>query len=76
MSSMKVFYEPSTKLLTVFWKEPTQNQISSELGDGIIQIKDEETGEPIGIEFLSYHPGDPRLGIMVFTDAQLDDGSY
>ena len=61
MAQVKVFYEPETELLTVFWQPPRQEQISTELGDGVILIKDSLTGEPIGIEILSYHPGDDRI---------------
>ena len=38
------------ELLTVFWQPLRKNQIATELGDGMILIKDENTGEPIGIE--------------------------
>ncbi len=61
MAQIKVFYEPETELLTVFWQSPRKEQISTELGDGVILIKDSTTGEPIGIEILSYHPGDHRF---------------
>jgi hypothetical protein len=61
MAQVKVFYEPETQLLTVFWHPPRKEQISTELGDGVILIKDAETGEPIGVEILSYRPGDDRL---------------
>lgn len=61
MAQVKVFYEPETELLTVFWQPPRKEQISTELGDGVILIKDSLTGEPIGIEILSYHPGDDRF---------------
>jgi uncharacterized protein YuzE len=61
MAQVKVFYEPETELLTVFWQSPRKNQISTELDDGIILIKDSETGEPIGVEILSYQPGDSRF---------------
>ena len=61
MAQVKVFYEPETELLTVFWQPPRKAQISTELGDGIILIKDSATGEPIRIEILSYHPGDYRF---------------
>ncbi len=60
MAQVKVFYEPETELLTVFWQSPRKEQISTELGDGVILIKDSLTGEPIGIEILSYHPEDDR----------------
>ena len=61
MAQVKVFYEPETELLTVFWQPPRKEQISTELGDGVILLKDSLTGEPIGIEILSYHPGDDRI---------------
>lgn len=61
MAQVKVFYKPETELLTVFWQLPTQEQVSTELGDGVILIKDSTTGEPIGLEILSYHPGDNRF---------------
>lgn len=61
MAQVKVFYEPETELLTVFWQTPRKEQISTELGNGVILIKDSTTGEPIGVEILSYHPGDNRF---------------
>lgn len=47
MAQIKVFHEPETELLSVFWKVPRSNQIATELGDGVILIKDEAIGEPI-----------------------------
>jgi hypothetical protein len=61
MAQIKVFYEPETELLSVFWQVPRKSQIATELGDGVILIKDEVSGEPIGLEVLSYHPGDDRF---------------
>ncbi len=61
MAQIKVYYEPEMELLTVFWQSPRKNQICTELGDGVILIKDEITGQPIGVELLSYRPGDARL---------------
>ncbi|AUS99136.1 hypothetical protein CLI64_01275 [Nostoc sp. CENA543] len=61
MAQIKVFYEPEMELLSVFWQVPRKNQIATELGDGVILIKDGVSGEPIGIEVLSYHPGDDRF---------------
>jgi hypothetical protein len=61
MAQIKVFYEPEMELLTVFWQTPRINQICTELGDGVILIKDAITGEPLGLELLSYHPGDSRF---------------
>jgi hypothetical protein len=61
MAQVKVFYEPERELLTVFCQEPRESQLCTELDDGIILIKDEKTGEPIGLELLSYRPGDARF---------------
>ncbi len=41
MAQVKVFYEPETELLTVFWQQPRKEQICTELGDGVILIKKE-----------------------------------
>lgn len=61
MAQVKVFYEPETELLTVFWQEPRKNQVCTELDEGVILIKDGRTGEIIGMEVLSYKPGDERF---------------
>lgn len=61
MAQIKIFYEPDTELLSIFWQSPRKNQIATELGNDIILFKDSETGEPIGLEILSYHPGDDRI---------------
>ena len=61
MAQVKIYYEPEMELLTVFWQAPRKNQIATELGDGVILIKDETTGEPIGMELLSYYPSDNRF---------------
>jgi hypothetical protein len=71
MAQIKVFYEPETELLTVFWQTPRKTQISSELGDGVILIKDSTTGEPIGLEILSYRPGDKRFDAVSVELGQL-----
>jgi hypothetical protein len=61
MAQVTIYYEPEMELLTVFWQTPRKNQIATELGDGIILFKDEDTGEPIGMELLSYLPSDNRF---------------
>lgn len=61
MAQIKVFYEPETELLSVFWQNPRKNQIATELGDGVVLLKDGVSGEPIGLEVLSCHPGDARF---------------
>ena len=52
MAQVKIYYEPEMELLTVFWQAPRKNQICTELGNGIILIKDANNGEPIGMELL------------------------
>jgi len=61
VAQVKIYYEPELELLTVFWQSPRKQQIVTELGDGVLLIKDEETGEPIGMELLSYRPKDDCL---------------
>ena len=61
MAQIKVFYEPEMELLTVFWQSPRPDQVCAELGDGVILIKDAQSGEPLGLELLSYRPGDARF---------------
>jgi len=61
MAQVKIFYEPERELLTVFWQAPRRRQVCTELDDGVVLIKDEDTGEPIGLELLSYRPGDARF---------------
>ena len=61
MAQVTIYYEPEMELLTVFWETTRKNQIATELGDGIILFKDEDTGEPIGMELLSYLPSDNRF---------------
>jgi uncharacterized protein YuzE len=69
MAEIKVYYEPETELMTIFWQRPKKNQICSEMDDGLILIKDAETNEPIGIEILTYKPEDDRIsGISLFID--------
>lgn len=61
MAHLRVFYEPDAELLTIFWRDPRTDQIATELDDGVVLVKDGATGEPIGMELLSYRPGDSRF---------------
>jgi hypothetical protein len=61
VAHIKIFYESEAELLTVFWQAPRQDQMRTELGAGVILIKDSRTGEPIGLEVLSYRPDDARF---------------
>ena len=61
MAQVKIYYEPDMELLTIFWQSPRKNQVATELGDGVVLLKDDQTGQPIGVELISYRPGDARL---------------
>jgi hypothetical protein len=61
MAQVKIYYEPDMELLTVFWQSPRKNQVATELGDGVVLFKDDLTGQPLGVELMSYRPGDARL---------------
>ena len=55
----------------MFWQTPRPEQICTELDDGVVLIKDSRTGQPIGIELLSYKPGDARFdGVAVELSSQ------
>ena len=71
MTQVKIYYEPEMELLTVFWQAPRTNQICTELGNGIILIKDADNGEPIGMKLLSYHPSDKRFDSVSIEMGQL-----
>ena len=72
MAQVKVYYEPAMELLTLFWQAPRPNQICTELGDGAILMKDATTGQPIGLELLSYRPGDERFDAVSVEVGQGD----
>ena len=72
MTQIKVYYEPETELLKIFWQSPRKNQICTELDNGVILIKDSTTDEPIGVEILSYRPGDNRLDSVSVEMGQMD----
>lgn len=55
----------------MFWQSPRKNQIGTELGDGVILLKDDVSGEPIGVEVLSYRPGDARFDAVSVELGQL-----
>ena len=66
MTKIKIYYEPETELLSLFWQNLRKNQICTELDNGVILIKDSTTDEPIGIEILSYQLGSDRLSTYTY----------
>jgi len=63
MAQIKIYYEPETEFLTVFWQNSRKNQICTELDNGVILIRDSTTDKPIDVEILSYYLGGDRLNI-------------
>ena len=56
MARIKVIHDPIGETLTVYWGEPSPNQICEETGEGVLLIKDAQTQEVIGFERLYFHP--------------------
>ncbi len=61
MDKLKVYYEPETELLTIFWRDPSPNQLGIELDEDIVLFKDPATESVLGIELIGFREGDPRL---------------
>jgi hypothetical protein len=61
MAPLKIFYEPDTELLTLFWQAPSVEQLCQELEDDMVLIQDEATGQSLGLEMWAYQVGDRRL---------------
>ena len=56
MAHIRVIHDPVGETLTIYWKEPSQEQVCEETGEGVILIKDRKTGEVIGFERLYFRP--------------------
>ena len=54
MAQVKIYYEPETELLTIFWQPPRPNQMGTELGDGVILLKDASIGDYVLTSNLNY----------------------
>lgn len=67
MAHIRVIHDPVGQTLTVYWKEPSANQVCEETGEGVILIKDPITGEVIGFERLYYRPGSAIHAVTVET---------
>jgi hypothetical protein len=67
MAHVRVIHDPVGQTLTVYWKEPSPNQVCEETGEGVILIKDAKTGEVIGFERLYYTPEEKAHTLTVET---------
>ena len=70
MAHIRVIHDPVGETLTVYWREPSTEQICEETGEGVILIKDRRTGEIIGFERLYYRPETAEQVVTVETVTQ------
>ena len=67
MAHIRVIHDQVGETLTVYWKEPSKEQVCEETGEGVILIKDRHTGEVIGFERLYYRPHETSQSVTVET---------
>ncbi|HBA40924.1 MAG TPA: hypothetical protein DCZ05_14670 [Deltaproteobacteria bacterium] len=67
MAHIRVIHDPVGETLTVYWAEPSADQICEETGEGIVLIKDARTSEVIGFERLYYRQESGTKTITVET---------
>ncbi len=58
MAGLRVIHDRVGETLTIYWEEPSPNQICEEAGDGVILIKNRTTQEVIGFERLYFKGGE------------------
>ena len=54
MPHIRVIHDPGGETLTVYFADPRPDQVCEETGEGVILIKDRQSGEVIGFERLYY----------------------
>ncbi len=67
MAHIRVIHDPVGETLTVYWKEPSTDQVCEETGEGVILIKNRESQEVIAFERLYYRPEAGRQVVTVET---------
>lgn len=67
MAHIRVIHDPVGETLTVYWQEPTPDQVCEEVGEGVILIKNPRTNEVIGFERLYYRSGTEANTLTVET---------
>ena len=67
MAHIRVIHDPVGETLTVYWKEPSPEQICEETGGGVILIKSRQAGEVVGFERLYYRPDTSGQTVTVET---------
>ena len=67
MAHIRVIQDPIGETLTVYWAEPSAEQVGEETGEGVILIKDARTQEVIGVERLYSRPQPGDQAVTVET---------
>jgi len=63
MAKVKVLHDLKGETLTVYFGEPSKDQICEEVGGGVILIKNKFNNEIIGFEKLYFNP--PHQGELI-----------
>ncbi len=56
MAKIKVLHDVKGETLTIYFDEPSKDQVCEEVGGGVILIKNKTSNEIVGFEKLYYHP--------------------
>jgi uncharacterized protein YuzE len=66
MDTLKIYYDPVGKTLTVWFSDPTEEYVVKETGEEVLLIKN-QAGSVIGFERLNYELADgkqPQIELM------------
>ncbi len=69
MAHVRVIHDPIGETLTVYFGVPRPDQVCEETGEGVILIKDHQSGEVVGFERLYYKavPGPNTVTVETLT---------
>ena len=69
MAHVRVIHDPIGETLTVYFGVPRSDQVCEETGEGVILIKDHQSGEVVGFERLYYKavPGQNTVTVETLT---------
>ena len=67
MAHIRVIHDLVGETLTVYWAEPSADQVCEETGEGVVLIKNARTKEVVGFERLYYRPEPGAKTITVET---------
>jgi hypothetical protein len=65
MAHIRVIHDRVGETLTVYWGEPSADQVCEEAGNGVLLIKNARTEEVVGFERLYYRPDVAGNTLMV-----------